>query len=305
MAASAERPLATHVLVPLEFGGTAAQALSVAAHLAVRAGARLTALHVVTAGSPMRTLLAPANEVEARAAALVTASRERVGDEVRLVLPGTHHVAAAVENPSPSDGILRYASLHGADLICMTTAARRGWRRFVLGSVAAEIVRRTHVPVLALRRRDDAADVPFDELRNVLVAIDFYPGVERVVRVAGRLVTPGGRVTLAHVVETPAPHGLDGTSFSVPDGDVDAARAWSSACLERLVEDVPAPLRAPSRVVAGRAAEALLGIERELAPDVIVVGSHGRHGVERWSPGSVAERVVREAAGPVLVVPRG
>ena len=38
--------------------------------------------------------------------------------------------------------------------------------------------------------------------------------------------------------------------------------------------------------------------------DLIVVGSHGRGGMERWLIGSVAERVVRHAAADVYVVRR-
>jgi nucleotide-binding universal stress UspA family protein len=41
----------------------------------------------------------------------------------------------------------------------------------------------------------------------------------------------------------------------------------------------------------------------QLEANLIVVGSHGRHGVARWLLGSVAESVVRQATCPVLVVP--
>ena len=40
-----------------------------------------------------------------------------------------------------------------------------------------------------------------------------------------------------------------------------------------------------------------------LEASLIVVGSHGRHGVARWLLGSVAEAVVRQAGCPILVVP--
>lgn len=39
----------------------------------------------------------------------------------------------------------------------------------------------------------------------------------------------------------------------------------------------------------------------EAEADLIVVGTHGRHGVRRWMLGSVAEHVVRDAPCPVLV----
>lgn len=37
--------------------------------------------------------------------------------------------------------------------------------------------------------------------------------------------------------------------------------------------------------------------------DLIVIASHGRTGLERWMMGSVAERVVRGATVPVMVIP--
>lgn len=48
---------------------------------------------------------------------------------------------------------------------------------------------------------------------------------------------------------------------------------------------------------------ALTRLAGELDADVIVVGSHGRHGIARWLLGSVAEAVVRQASCPVLVIP--
>lgn len=48
---------------------------------------------------------------------------------------------------------------------------------------------------------------------------------------------------------------------------------------------------------------ALTRLADELEADMIVVGSHGRHGVARWLLGSVAEAVVRQATCPVLVIP--
>lgn len=49
-----------------------------------------------------------------------------------------------------------------------------------------------------------------------------------------------------------------------------------------------------------------VGITRlaaEVEANVVVVGTHGRHGVARWLLGSVAEGVVRHASCPVLVIP--
>jgi nucleotide-binding universal stress UspA family protein len=52
----------------------------------------------------------------------------------------------------------------------------------------------------------------------------------------------------------------------------------------------------------GRPAGEILGLAAEVGADIIIVGSHGRVGVERLLLGSVSEHVVREARCPVMVV---
>lgn len=63
-------------------------------------------------------------------------------------------ISVSYEDPegSPSDVILETASRLGADLIALTTHGRGAIGRLVLGSVAAEVVRRSACPVLMIRR---------------------------------------------------------------------------------------------------------------------------------------------------------
>ena len=55
-------------------------------------------------------------------------------------------------------------------------------------------------------------------------------------------------------------------------------------------------------VLVGPAAEEIARVARSADADLIVVGTHGRRGVKRLVLGSVAERLVREASCPVLVI---
>jgi nucleotide-binding universal stress UspA family protein len=55
-------------------------------------------------------------------------------------------------------------------------------------------------------------------------------------------------------------------------------------------------------VLSGRPADAIIETAQEKNADLIVLGSHGRTGVERLLMGSVAERVIVLASCPVLVV---
>jgi nucleotide-binding universal stress UspA family protein len=52
----------------------------------------------------------------------------------------------------------------------------------------------------------------------------------------------------------------------------------------------------------GEASEGILRQARETAPDLIVMATHGRTGVSHFFIGSVAERVIRQADRPVLVI---
>ena len=58
-----------------------------------------------------------------------------------------------------------------------------------------------------------------------------------------------------------------------------------------------------ARVQQGDPAEIILLHARSLRPDVIVTGTHQRRGIDRFSSGSVAERVAAKAPVPVLLVP--
>ena len=63
---------------------------------------------------------------------------------LRVVEAQKRHVAAA-------PAILEYAEREDVDLIVLGTHGRRGLRRFLLGSVAEEVVRSAHCPVLTYR----------------------------------------------------------------------------------------------------------------------------------------------------------
>ena len=57
-----------------------------------------------------------------------------------------------------------------------------------------------------------------------------------------------------------------------------------------------------SEVVEGRVADTIVEYAENNRVDLIVMATHGRSGVSRWSLGSVADRVLRQARVPVLMV---
>jgi nucleotide-binding universal stress UspA family protein len=63
-----------------------------------------------------------------------------------------------------------------------------------------------------------------------------------------------------------------------------------------------AGLRAEVVLERGDAADRLLAVSAERQADLIVMATHGRSGLKRWILGSVAERVMRAAPVPLLLV---
>jgi nucleotide-binding universal stress UspA family protein len=112
----------------------------------------------------------------------------------------------------------------------------------------------------------------------------------------------GAELELLHVHLNPALSAPDGTA--VPPSFLDVATqelqsnvgAWQAEA-ERAVGR---PVHAT--VLPGAPADEIIRFVREHGQDLLVVGTHGRRGVERLLLGSVAERVVREAPCSVLVV---
>jgi universal stress protein A len=72
--------------------------------------------------------------------------------------------------------------------------------------------------------------------------------------------------------------------------------------LEALRVRLAATVRCQTMVRRGSAQIEIIDAAKELGSDLIVLGSHGRTGVERLLMGSTVEKVVRHAGCPILIV---
>ena len=139
-------------------------------------------------------------------------------------------------------------------------------------------------------------------IRNILVATDFSHDGNRAVTVAGDLARAlSAKLTLFHVVQMPSYAFFGGGAF-VPSPELTAdiindAKRWLAAAKDRL-----GGIAVDTVCLDGDPATLILRWAEEHAPDLIVVGTHGRRGVRRLVMGSVAEHVVRAAPCPVMTV---
>lgn len=77
----------------------------------------------------------------------------------------------------------------------------------------------------------------------------------------------------------------------------------AEASMAKAVEILrPAGFKTETRVVDDEIRSGILGTAEEWKADLIVLGSHGKHGIEKFLLGSVAESVARHAKCSVMIV---
>lgn len=141
-------------------------------------------------------------------------------------------------------------------------------------------------------------------IQHILVASDFGSSSARAVHIAAELATRfTARLTVLHVVPEPLPlYAVEAPlpfELSTSEARERAARHDLDAFLASLAKHAPL---CEGVVRFGDPAREIVAHADETSCSLIVVGTHGRHGLSRLMLGSVAEKVVRSSPVPVLTV---
>ncbi|CAN5672726.1 hypothetical protein BH23CHL5_BH23CHL5_17580 [soil metagenome] len=210
-------------------------------------------------------------------------------------------VELLVLDGEPAEEIL--VQSEDADLTIMTTRGYGPGRRFVYGSVADDVARRSATPVLLVRGGE--RPIPVVPVSRIVVPLDGSEAAERSLRLATDLATTiGVPVMLIRVVDIEgiqeAAH-LAATLTSGHAATVDALRHAASTYLaEKAQVFRDASLPAAIDVRIGEPVPEIKALVEE--GDVLVMSSHGRTGVKRLLIGSVTAELVQSAMVPVLIV---
>jgi len=144
---------------------------------------------------------------------------------------------------------------------------------------------------------------------KVLAAVDFSLRSRDVVRYAASLCEPptgGARLDVLHVWRAPdlpvSPEGIPARVLPWQDLST-LARDEAGRQLDRLLADLDLDRdpRVRRRLEPGDPAHVIVKLAAE-GYELIVMGTHGRHGLSHLLLGSVAEKVLRSAPCPVLVL---
>ena len=282
MPADTVPPFIETVVHPTDFSPASERAFAHALAIALLRRARLTILHVDADDDQpdWREFPAVRRTLERWGLLERGSPRESVFEQF-----GMKVTKFMISGRFPARAVVDYLDAAPADLLVVATEGRDGATRWLHGSVAEAMARRSKtmtlfVPAHAERSFVSLADGTLT-LNNVLIPVDHTPDASAAVEFARRAVDIGGdgkaTISLLHVgAETDMPH------VHAEDG----AR-WAFARMRREGEPVAEIL----------AAAELIGA------DLIVMPTAGRTGVFEVLSGSTTEQVLRQARCPLLAVP--
>lgn len=205
----------------------------------------------------------------------------------------------------PSVEIVEHGRRDGYDLIAMATHGRSGLGRWVYGSTTDKVLHSTDLPMLLLRPRAGGGTI-LDKapMRTAIVPLDGSALAEEALPVAEELAKRLGlKVTLVRIVPmtTLAYSGLE------PDAYYGRIEEEMEKAADDYLKEKSDALRQKHVQVAyhsarGYPAGQLVDFAEQACNGVIIMTTHGRTGVGRWVLGSVADRVLRSACLPVLLL---
>jgi len=286
------------VLLPIDFSESSESVLAVVERRPWPEGTEIAIIHVVDTINIASGWVDLTPYIESQ-----TESAKRLALEAanRLSSSGLK-VTYVVRCGHPPAVIIAYAASWGADLVMLGSQGLGALARFLLGSVAKTVLQGAHCSVEFVR---------MPSTRDVL------PGMKILLATDG---SPYSLYAARSIAERPWPKGTVVKVLAVAEVVPTAPDPWYPAgqIIERLqVERLKAAkdnaknaeailstggLKLISDIVSGYPKASILDQAKEWGADLIVLGSHGRHGLKRLLVGSVAEAVALHSNCSVEVI---
>ena len=189
----------------------------------------------------------------------------------------------------PFQDIVNEAEKNRVDMIIIGTHGRAGLKRLMMGSVTAKVIGHAlcNVLVVPLHAKVDC--------RNILIATDGSrysdAAASEAIGIAKRC---GGSLIVISIA-------LSDKEIILPEDDEEMILAKDN--VKKIVELAEKEgIKKEGLTVKGKPHEAILETSKQKRADLIVVGSHGRTGLDRLLMGSVTERIIGHSESAVLVV---
>ncbi|MGD1210393.1 MAG: universal stress protein [Candidatus Acidiferrales bacterium] len=284
-----------NILYLTDFSEPSEAALPFATAVAREYGAKVYAFHVLIPAAYVYT-------TPETAAAGIEAQEEAAQEDMQRVeaqLVGIPHESVVERGTGIWPSLERAIKEYAIDLIVLGTHGRTGAQKLLLGSVAEEVFRRSHVPVLTIGPWAHSGIHKGAKFHRVLYATDFSNESASAAPYAISMAQENqATLILLNVMREP----------ETPLTEREAQDAISNATYQ-LHEIVPASAELwcrPEAVVRyGNAADKIIETAKERGADLIVLGvrdARGHIGAATHLERTTAHKVVAHAVCPVLTV---
>lgn len=290
------------ILVATDFSDTSAQAIRAGAAIAEDPEVRLKVVHIVDMleGQNLFDVFfesADALEEKVRvdaSAKLRDFVAETLGESI------SSDVETEVRFGHPVDDLVGEAGHKDVVLLVLGTTGGGRLGNAIFGSTASRVLRETPVPVLMV-----SEDAPTRPARKILAPMDFSePSRASLVAAANLARSNDGEVLVFNAMTSPPITPYYPAAPPPSTQLLNTLGEERNAKLTQLVAELEVNDVATILEVQHTEAieDAILEAAEDHDVDLICMGSHGRKGLERFMLGSTAEKVLRAARRPVLVI---
>ena len=250
----------------------------VAIAMAAKAGVALTVVTAVIASPDLDGL---GTDGMGKSEAEATERLERV--EANAAKQGVRCTKVIRYGDDPYREIVSEAADSNADLVILGRRGKRGLARLMLGDATVKVIGNAKCSVMIVPKASDMWQT------RILLATDGSRSGDAAAVAAARI---------AHCCGNP----VTVVSAKVPSHS-QARQAEAQQTVDRIVRHLHSEgLQADGIVEHGDAHDVIVNAARNCGADLIIMGSHGRTGLGRLLLGSNSERVIGQAACPVMVV---
>lgn len=284
-----------------DFSVHAQEAANVAAALARRTGAAVVLVH---ANDPAAAPHDPALFHDATARA-----EQQLANEARRLRHSGISIEPEFLNGAPAAALAQTVTRKQADLLIVSSIGSVSPRQFIVPSVAQGAAEHSSVPTLVIRHAAPIENwVKGTAPLKVFLAYDFSSTADNALEWIGRLRAIGPcEITVAYAPYPPQEGGRLGIGeHAFMDAVPPEMQRLLNGDLKERVGQFLDPVDVNLRIEPawGRPDPVLLSLASEAGADLIVVGTHQRHGFGRFWLGSVSRGILRDAPCSVAVVPR-
>lgn len=268
------------ILVPCDFSEQAVNALRFALDVAAQSKGEVHLVHVIELPVMHDSVLMPVMSFEEALLKELREKAEKEFDKLKNKYAGSVSVTSLVLFGATSRMIIDYISDHTIDLVVMGTKGASGVKEVLIGSNAEKVVRRSPVPVIAIKKYVKASSIKNIVFPNTL---DTEKQEDLVMKVKSLQNFFKAQI---HIVWINTP-----TNFTPDRITFERLNAFAKRFM---FKDFTISVYNDPFEESG-----IINYTHSVKADMIAMGTHGRKGLAHILSGSVAEDVVNHVDCPI------